>query len=190
MHNYIYDYAIMCISMLDMLLSPWQVSKQRLSWPGSRRKFECQLLQRALASHHVPRLGSSLWLLRAGFLLGPGYGLLYLILVSEAVWGLRDCPLVTKTRPESIVIKPPALGANNLAEGQDPESVASKGSHSNKERQPSRKGWNGFVGEGGRETAELYGGWEQDSLPRVWRDTECWNLRTRELEPGDKFKSM
>lgn len=84
-HNHIYDHAIMCISTLDKLLSLWQVGKHRLSWPGSRRKFECQLLQRALDIHHVPRLGSSLWLLHAGFLLGPGYGVLYLVLVSEAV---------------------------------------------------------------------------------------------------------
>lgn len=75
---------------------------------------------------------------------------------------------MTKTRPECIIIKPPALGANNLAHGQDPKSVTSKGSCSNKERQPSRKGWNGFEGE--RETAELYGGWgtTQPSKSPAW----------------------
>lgn len=90
---------------------------------------------------------------------------------------------MTKTRPECIVIKPPALGANNLAHGQDPESVTSKGSRSNKERQPFRKGWNGCEGEEKQQNC-MEGG-EQHSLPRARRGTECWNLRTWELEPGD-----
>lgn len=70
-----------------------------------------------------------------------------------------------------------------MAHGQDPESVASQGSHCNKERQPSRKAENGFPGKRGNRIVWRVGTTQPSKS--LAGDTEC----SLEAEPEDKLQS-